>query len=747
VKKKLILCITIFIGFHFFLLGIESTLPQRISTLEKKLKKVSGIEKIKLLNKIAGLLRSVSAVNSIKRSQEALKLARENNYPEGEALAYNNIAIGHSVLGDLEKGLRFFDKALEIYKRKNDLPGLSKIINNKGIVYRRSGDYKKALESFNEALKIEQKLGNKKAIILGYLNLGNTYSDRSDYKNGLDYLLKALKMSEEIDDKSQSADIMLNIGNIYLELENPLKAIQYHEKTLNTMEEIGDQYGTCNAYICIGLGHQDLKNYPKALDYLQRGVKLARELGDKRGTSYALGSIGSVYDDLGEHEKALSYYQEVDPILKEINDMKQLTSNYIAIGNSYRFLKKYKKSEEYFKLALEMGEKLKINGLDKACFEGFSRLYADQGDFKKALDYYQRFHRKDKEILNEKNNRQINELQARYESEKKAIEISVLKKNNEIQKLRLSNARFIRNASIIGFIMVVIILMLMFKRYLYLFSFWKKQKYIGQYRLLEKIGSGSMGTIFKAHNIVDKSKITAIKILREELFSDEVNKKRFLREAAIIDQLNHHNIIKIYERGESKQALFLAMEFLNGKTLEKKIIEEGQLKIEEGLHILMQIADALAYIHRQNIIHRDLKPANVMLIEKDGDTSYVKLLDFGLAKMELASQLTHSGNFLGTLQYVAPEQVLNSDSTPANDIFSLGVMVYRVLCGKSPFNGESPIDIMRQIINEKPKALCDCRSGIPSQLNDLVKRMMDKDPKNRPTAEEIYTHLKTITSL
>jgi serine/threonine-protein kinase len=291
---------------------------------------------------------------------------------------------------------------------------------------------------------------------------------------------------------------------------------------------------------------------------------------------------------------------------------------------------------------------------------------------------------------------------------------------------------------------VLIIFVLLFKKYMYLFSFWKKQKYIGQFRLMEKLGSGGMGTVYKAQNLMDKSDIVAVKILRDDLFNSISNQKRFKREATIIDKLSHSNIIKLFEIGFLKDKIFIAMELLEGKTLEEKIKEAGQLSIRVGIHIMRQISDAIAYIHSKNIIHRDLKPANIIIIETDNDSNFVKLLDFGLAKMELESQLTQSGNFIGTLEYVAPEQILDAHSIPANDIFSMGVIFYNILCGKRPFAGENAIEVMRKIIMKEPVRVSEFRPEIPGVLNDLVMAMIDKQPARRPSAKFIHNTLQRL---
>jgi tetratricopeptide (TPR) repeat protein len=743
-KKEIICLIFIFIIVFSPALWGEKTIDQKIADLEKKLPKVSGKEKVDTLNQISSAYIYKSADQCIQYGTRALKLAQQLRYPKGEADAYNYIAIGNTILGNPKKSLECFEKALEIFNQINDRQGVSKTANNIGIFYRRSGDYGKALEFFQEALKIEKRNGRKDGIARALLNIGNVYHDVSDYEKSLDFHLQALKLNEELEKKTDISGSLHNIGNIYMELGKPRQALEYLQKALKHSKEMGDKYSIIDDSLSIGLTYQDLKNYHQALEYFQNALQMSEELGDKRGISYTLGSIGSVHQDMKEYKKALDYFYKVLIIVEEINDKKQMALTFIVIGSCHTQLRDYDRALENLELALKIGKEIKVKGLLKMSYEKFSQLYAARGDHKKALEYYQLFHQTDEEILNEKSNQQINELHEKYEAEKKAKEIQSLKKNYEIQQLKLSKERITRYALIVGLSLVLIIFALLFKKYLYLFAFWKKEKYVGQFRLMEKLGSGAMGCIYKAHNLMDKSDIAAVKILRGEFFADDNSKKRFKREAAIMDKLRHPNIIKIFEIGVSKEKLFLAMEFLEGKTLEDKITEEGQLRLRESIHIMVQISDAITYIHSKNIIHRDLKPANIMLIEKNGDPNFVKLLDFGLAKMELETRLTQSGNFLGTLQYLAPEQVLDAYSVPANDIFSMGVSFYHMLCGKRPFTGETAIDVMRQIIITEPAKVSECSPGIPGELDKLVMKMLDKEPGQRPSAESVRDTLQRL---
>jgi serine/threonine-protein kinase len=282
------------------------------------------------------------------------------------------------------------------------------------------------------------------------------------------------------------------------------------------------------------------------------------------------------------------------------------------------------------------------------------------------------------------------------------------------------------------------------RKYISLSSFWKKQKIIDKFKIIDEIGSGGMGTVFKANNLMNKRETVALKVLREDLFKDEANRKRFKQEAAIIDQLDHPNIIKIYERGRSGQKLFIAMELLEGKTLAHKIAEKKKLGLVESVHIMLQVADALSKIHSKNIIHRDLKPENIMLILKEGDSNFVKLLDFGLARMQHQTRLTQTGTVIGTINYMSPEQITGQGAFPASDIYALGIIFYEMITGDQPFIGETTIDIMKQIIDKSPIEPIRFRFDISFELNHLIMRMLEKERDLRPSVSEVLKQLRII---
>ncbi len=762
----------------------EKTIDQKIADLEKKLPTVSGKEKIEVLNELAYEYLDQSAETCIKYANQALKLSRKLNHRKGEATALKYISDCYRIMGNHEKALECAQRSFKIFEKSGDKKGssnslmaigrvyddlsnyqkalecylkslkireeigdkksISPCLNSIGIVYGRKGNYDKALEYFQKSLKIYEDIGDKKSTATFLCNIGIVYGRKGNYDKALEYQLKSLQLREEIGDKSGISDSLHNIGNIYNTLSNYDKGLEYHLESLKIREEIGDKSRISGSLHNIGTVYISLGNYDKALDYLLESLKINKEIGDKNSTAISLGCIGIVYEELIGYDKALEYYLESLKIYEEVGSKYGILGSLNNIGEVYTKLQKYDKALENFEQSLKIAKEIKAKSEVKNLYKNFSQLYAAKGDYKKALEYHKLYFEINDKIFNEKSSKQIAEMQTRFETLEKEKKIELLEKNSEIQKLRLSRETITKYAFISGFILVLIIAVLLFRKYLYLFSFWKKQKYISQFRLMEELGTGGMGIVYKAHSIRDKTDTAAIKVLKPELFKDETSRKRFRQEAAIIDKLEHPNIVEIIERGEYKEKLFIAMELLQGKTLDVKIDENGKMDLDECFHIMIQISDALVLIHSKEIIHRDLKPSNIMLVERDGDPNFVKLLDFGLARMKFQTRITRTGVLMGTLNYMSPEQLAHSEFSLASDVYSLGVTFYEMVTGKIAFPGETANEIMKQVLDTTPIEPRRFRPDIPGELNDLIMKMLEKDKESRPVINDVLLILSKM---
>jgi len=265
-------------------------------------------------------------------------------------------------------------------------------------------------------------------------------------------------------------------------------------------------------------------------------------------------------------------------------------------------------------------------------------------------------------------------------------------------------------------------------------------KTVSHYKILEKLGSGGMGVVYKAED-TKLGRIVALKFLPPELTRDPDAKARFIQEAQAASALDHPNIYTIHEINETEEGqIFICMSYYEGETLKKKI-ENGPLTLEEAIGIAEFIARGLTKAHEQGIVHRDIKPANIM-ITADGQ---VKILDFGLAKLAGQTKLTKVGATMGTIAYMSPEQTHGDEITPSTDIWSLGVVIYEMLTGRLPFKGDYEQAVLYSIINEPPQPIRDLRSGVPFELEQLVKKALAKDPGKRyKQASYIMSDLESI---
>ncbi len=267
---------------------------------------------------------------------------------------------------------------------------------------------------------------------------------------------------------------------------------------------------------------------------------------------------------------------------------------------------------------------------------------------------------------------------------------------------------------------------------------------LGRYVIVEEIGQGAMGVVYKAVDpLIDRT--VAIKTINLDLSKEELAnfEKRFQREVQSAGKLNHPNIVTVYDVGRTEGVAYMAMEFLEGKEL-REILDSGVvLPVEKVTHITSQVADGLAFAHEHGIVHRDVKPANVMVM-KNG---LVKITDFGIAQMSSASR-TVSGMVMGSPKYMSPEQVVGQAVDGRSDIFSLGVVLYEMLAGKTPFSGENISAIMYQILNDEPIPPKAFNQNIPDSLNFIVLKALAKHPDKRyQNAKEMARDLKRYKTM
>lgn len=261
---------------------------------------------------------------------------------------------------------------------------------------------------------------------------------------------------------------------------------------------------------------------------------------------------------------------------------------------------------------------------------------------------------------------------------------------------------------------------------------------ISHYKILEKIGEGGMGVVYKAQD-TKLDRTVALKFLPEHLLYDPASKARFIDEAKGASAINHQNITTVYDIDEFEGKSFIAMEYIEGKSL--KELAKGELKLNQVFEIVIQIAKGLNAAHKKEIVHRDIKPDNIM-VTKD---NVVKIMDFGLAKLKGYSHLTKVGTTVGTMAYMSPEQAQGEEIDHRTDIFSLGVVLYELITGRLPFRGEHEAAIIYSICNEEAEPLARYKTSIPLELERIVEKALKKDRTVRyQSAADLEADLKGV---
>jgi serine/threonine protein kinase len=258
-------------------------------------------------------------------------------------------------------------------------------------------------------------------------------------------------------------------------------------------------------------------------------------------------------------------------------------------------------------------------------------------------------------------------------------------------------------------------------------------KIVTHYKILKKLGEGGMGEVYKAEDTKLKRTV-ALKFLPQYLTQNTEARERFIQEAQTASALDHPNICTIHEIDETEDGqTFIVMACYDGESLKDKI-EKGPLELEEAVDIAIQVAQGLSKAHEKGIVHRDIKPANIIITPE----GVPKIVDFGLAKLSGKTKITKSGTTVGTISYMSPEQSQGEKVDNRSDIWSVGVVLYEMICGKLPFQGEYDQAVMYNIMNEEPEPLTGLRTGVPMKLEEIINKLLAKEAGDR------YQHIDEL---
>jgi serine/threonine-protein kinase len=264
---------------------------------------------------------------------------------------------------------------------------------------------------------------------------------------------------------------------------------------------------------------------------------------------------------------------------------------------------------------------------------------------------------------------------------------------------------------------------------------------VGPYRVESMIGEGGMGRVFRA--VAPDGTVVALKVVKAELAKDEVFRRRFEREAGAAARVNHSNVVPVLGTGEHDGVPYLAQEFITGGSLEDKIKREKRLDLRETVDLCTQVADGLDALHAEGLIHRDVKPGNILL---DGEGK-AYITDFGLMKDREASVLTRPGQALGSMDYMAPEQIRGEEVTAQSDVYALGCVMIECLSGAPPFADRQGMRILWAHLQEDPPDPSAGRDDVPSDVGWAITRALEKEPEKRPPTATAYAHMVRIAAL
>ena len=264
---------------------------------------------------------------------------------------------------------------------------------------------------------------------------------------------------------------------------------------------------------------------------------------------------------------------------------------------------------------------------------------------------------------------------------------------------------------------------------------------VSHYRIVEKIGAGGMGEVYLADDTELRRRV-ALKFLPSHLSRDEDCRKRFKREAQAAAKLDHANIVPVYEVGEFQGRPFFSMAHIEGQSL-RETIKQGKLTVPEAIGLTIQICEGLHEAHTAQIVHRDIKPGNI-IIDKNGKP---RLLDFGLATLSGEEKLTKTGSTLGTVGYMSPEQIESKQVDHRSDLFSVGVILYEMLTGRRPFEGDNDAAVVKAITNSTPEPIARFKSGTTAELQQIISKALSKDPSLRyQHADDLAADLKRLSA-
>ncbi len=440
--------IIIFSFFSPLIFAQQSVIDSLIHELDKHTE--ADTNRVIILKDLCWAYKYIDPDKALEYGEQALSLAKDINYPKGEADAHNNIGVFHLIQGAYDKSLEHHLQALDIRKNINDEKGIASSYSNIGLSYQYKGDFENALVYFFDALKIQEKIKDEAGISRSLNNIGLIYYNQKNYSKAKDSHLEALEIRRKIGDKNGIASSYYNLGLTFFELGS--NSQQSYAKSYWKKNNIPEEDRNLEKLI---IGPKADAYYDTALFYTKEASKILESLGNKRGIAVALSSIGNIYGSKKNYNKALENYQSAIIIQNEISDKAGMMTSYFNIGLLKRAQNKLSESKKNLEQSLSIAKEIQDKMWIQQSLKELSLTYSEMGNYEKAFKLYQQHTDLKDSIFTEKSSKQLAEMQTKYDTEKKENQIKLLKKEQEIKETRLKRQRAITIAIFAGLVLTI----------------------------------------------------------------------------------------------------------------------------------------------------------------------------------------------------------------------------------------------------------------------------------------------------
>ncbi len=464
--------------FHLLLLFVPKTVKAQNATIDSLLLVLrttsSDTTYLNTLNSIAVQFLNLSDFTTTLQYSERAQQKGERLIPiykdkkelttikRAVAFAYNNTGRVKMSQGNNSDALTYFLTSLKIREEISDQKGVANSYNNIGIIHYNQGNYEKALEYYDIALKIRKEIDDKFGIAMSYHNMGTVYEKQGNYEKSLENILNSLSIKEQLGDRAGIAMSYNNIGILYERQGDTVKALENYTKYLKISEETGNRQGIAYAYNNIGNIYMGKEDYEKALENQFNSLKIKEEIGDQQGIAMSYSNIGSIYDRQKKYSKAIEYEFKSLKITEIVGDTQLMAMCYNNLGSSYQKMDKPDLALSYNTEGVLLSKKIGFKSGLKDGYIFLLEFYSKRGDYQKACEYHKLYTEIKDSLLNEESAKQLAEMDVKYDSERKDIEL--LKKDAELKKQQTEaeKKKIQRNIFLIGFVVLLLLALFVF---------------------------------------------------------------------------------------------------------------------------------------------------------------------------------------------------------------------------------------------------------------------------------------------